>query len=77
VTQAQSSANTVSDSSDRLDQELAKWFVLRGGLWSGTASELIATFKAGSDASNPLGPQSSRELYAHIESHKDKLRSLA
>lgn len=76
VTPAQSSANTVSDSSDRLDQELAKWFVLHGGLWSGTASELIATFKAGSDASNSLGPQSSRELYSHIESHKDKLRSL-
>jgi hypothetical protein len=76
VTPAQSSANTLSDSGDRLDQELAKWFVLHGGRWSGTASELIATFKAGSDASDPLGPQSSRELYSHIESHKDKLRSL-
>src|ERR1700693_530761 len=60
----------VPESADRFDQALVKWFGEHRGVWSGTATELIAA--VGTD----LWPQSPHALYAHIESHRQTLRSL-
>jgi hypothetical protein len=64
------------ESDYRLDQELVGWFALLGGGWSGTATELFATLKTTVAGSSDLWPQSPRALYAHIESHRQVLRSL-
>jgi hypothetical protein len=61
---------------DRLDQELAGWFSQRGGVWSGTAAELLTSVKAKSNVDSSLWPGSSRILYAHLQSHKQILQSL-
>jgi hypothetical protein len=61
---------------DRLDQELAGWFSQRGGAWSGTAAELLTSVKAKSNVDSSLWPESSRILYAHLQSHKQILQSL-
>jgi hypothetical protein len=58
------------------DQELMGWFALRGGPWSGTASELLAALKTRAGVGNDSWPQSPRALYSHIESHTQILRSL-
>jgi hypothetical protein len=63
-------------SDDRFDQELAGWFSLRRGAWYGTATQLLASIGKRSDGDDGLWPQSSRELYAHLESHKRMLQSL-
>ena len=70
LTEHQSSAKALPESADRFEQALVKWFGRHRGVWSGTASELIAA--AGTD----LWPQSPHALYAHIESHRQILRSL-
>jgi hypothetical protein len=63
-------------SDDRFDHELAGWFSLRRGAWYGTAAQLLASMGKRPDGDDGLWPQSSRELYAHLESHKGKLQSL-
>jgi len=69
-------AISVPNPSDRFDQELVGWFVLHGGVWCGTAAELLAALNTRVDVGNNLWPQSRRALYAHIESHRLMLRSL-
>jgi len=61
---------------DRFDHELVRWFTLHGGIWSGTADELLAAVKTRIDVNLFAWPQSPRALYAHIESHQQKLSSL-
>jgi hypothetical protein len=61
---------------ERFDHELAGWFALHGGVWSGTADELLATLQTRIDVNRVPWPQSPRALYAHIESHQQMLRSL-
>lgn len=63
-------------SDDRSDQELAAWFYIREGTWSGTASELLASLRTRADADSSLWPHSPRILYAHLQSHMQILRSL-
>jgi hypothetical protein len=70
LTEDQSSAKVLPESADRFEQALVKWFGRHRGVWSGTATELIAA--VGTD----LWPQSPHALYAHIESHRQMLRSL-
>jgi hypothetical protein len=72
----QQSLTMLLQSDDRFDLELAGWFSMRGGAWSGTASELLASVRARSDVDSNLWPRSSRELYAHLEFHRELLRSL-
>ena len=66
----ESSATVLPESADRFEQALVEWFSLHRGVWSGTATELIAA--VGTD----LWPQSPHALYAHIESRREILRSL-
>jgi GAF domain len=63
-------------SDDRFDLELAGWFSLRGGAWSGTASELLASVRTRSDVDSNLWPQSPRGLYTYLEFHRESLQSL-
>jgi hypothetical protein len=58
------------------DQEMVEWFRLRGGVWCGTAAELLAAVKNRPGAENDLRRQFPRALYAHLESHREMLRSL-
>lgn len=76
LTEHQLSAIVLPESDDRFDQELVRWFALHGGVWSGTAAELLAAVRTRVDVCNDLWPQSPRALYAHIESHVQILRSL-
>ena len=62
-------------SDDRFDQELARWFSSRGGAWSGTAAELLASVRTRSDAGSSLWPESPRGLYEHLKSHRLILQS--
>ena len=66
----------LSASDHPLDRELMEWFVLRGGSWSGTASELLAAVRARAGVGDDSWPESPRALYSHIESHREILRSL-
>jgi len=66
----ESSATVLPESADRFEQALVKWFSLHRGVWSGTATELIAAVGA------HLWPQSPHALYAHLESQREILRSL-
>src|SRR5438445_13810702 len=63
-------------SDDCFDQQLAGWFAVHRGPWCGTASELLAALQTGPGVRNDSWPQSLRALRSHIESHKQKLRSL-
>jgi len=72
----QLSALVLPASDHRFDQELMEWFALRGGPWSGTASELLAAIKSRAGVGNDSWPQSPLALYCHIESHRGILRSL-
>lgn len=63
-------------SDDRLDQELAAWFSLREGAWSGTTTELLASLRTRTDADSSGWPHSQGSLYAHLQSHTQILRSL-
>jgi len=72
----QPGAITLPDSDDRFDQELAEWFSGRGGVWSGTAAELLAAVKSAAGRGNDLWPRSARLLYAHVESQRQKLHTL-
>src|SRR6266567_6776082 len=76
VTTEQPSAILLPQSDIRFDQELVGWFALRGGVWSGTAGELLAAVKTRVDVCGDVWPHSPRALYAHIESHMQVLRSL-
>jgi len=76
LTEQQLSVTGPPESDDRCDQELVGWFALHGGVWSGTASELLAAVRARVDVGDELWPRSSRALYAHLESHRQILRSL-
>jgi len=60
---------------DSFDRELAEWFALRKGVWSGTAAELLAAVQSRPDAGKGAWAQSARTLYAHLESHRHILRS--
>lgn len=66
----------MSQSNDRLDQELATWFAQRGVAWSGTATELLTSIRTGSDPNSTLWPESSRGLYDHLRAHRELLRAL-
>jgi hypothetical protein len=61
---------------ERFDHELVRWFTLHGGIWSGTADELLAAVETRIDVNLVVWPQSPRALYAHIESHQQTLSSL-
>ena len=62
---------------DRLDHELAGWFSQRGGGWTGTAAELLTSVRARSNTvDSTLWPLSPRIFYAHLQSHRQILRSL-
>lgn len=60
----------------RFDRELVDWFSRRGGAWSGTASELLASLGTSTDADSSLSPQSPVGLYTHLQSHRQILQSL-
>ena len=66
----------LSQSDCRFDRELAEWFSRRGGAWSGTASELLASLGTSTDADRRLSPQSPIGLYTHLQSHREILQSL-
>ena len=72
----QPGAIALPDSDDRFNQELAEWFSGRGGVWSGTAAELLAAVKTAAGRGNDLWPRSPRLLYAHVESQRHKLHAL-
>ena len=75
--QHQLSTQLLTESDDRFDQTLARWFAQhQGGGWSGTASALIAAIKASADAGNDLWSQPARALYAYLESHRESLHDL-
>ena len=76
LTEHQLSAIVLPEYDDRFDQELVGWFTQHGGVWSGTAAELLAAVKTRASVGNDLWPQSARALYAHMESHMQILRSL-
>ena len=61
---------------DSFDQALVAWFASRTGVWSGTAAELLAALRTGLDVRRSSWPQSPLALYAHLESHRQILRSL-
>lgn len=61
---------------DCFNRELAEWFALRKGVWSGTAAELLAALQTRSSAGKSSLPKSARVLYAHLESSQPTLRSL-
>jgi hypothetical protein len=61
---------------DSFDQDLVAWFAPRAGVWSGTAAELLTALRIGLDVRKRSWPQSPRALYAHLESHRQILRSL-
>ncbi len=61
---------------DSFDRELAEWFALRKGVWSGTAAELLAAVQGRPDAGKPSWSQPAHTLYAHLESRRHILRSM-
>ena len=61
---------------DSFDQALVAWFASRTGVWSGTAAELLTALRTGLDVQRISWPQSPLALYAHLESHRQILRSL-
>ena len=63
------------ESDSRFDVELAEWFSCRGGAWSGTASELLVSLKTSGD-NGTLNSLTSVELYAYLQSHRQRLSSL-
>ena len=76
IMEHQLSSIVLPEFNDRFDQELVGWFTRHGGVWSGTATELLSAVKAKVSVGNDLWPQSPRALYAHMESHTQVLRSL-
>jgi hypothetical protein len=76
LTAGQPHPPVTSDAVDRFDRKLAEWFSLHGGVWCGTAAELLAALKPGADAGGDWWPQSTRALYDHLESHRQNLRTL-
>jgi hypothetical protein len=69
-------AQVLTQSDDRFDQALARWFARHQGGWSGTASELITAIKSCDDAGSELWSQPARALYAHLASHRGSLHVL-
>lgn len=76
VTRGRTQSQATSESVERFDRELAEWFALHGGVWCGTATELLAALKAGVEGRNEVWPRSPHVLHAHIESHQQILHSL-
>src|SRR5690348_9074739 len=76
LTAAQPHPPVILSPVDRFDRKLAEWFSLHGGVWCGTAAELLAALKPKADADGDWRPQSSGALYDHIESHRQSLRTL-
>jgi hypothetical protein len=76
LTEHQLSAMMLPESDDRFDHEVVRWFTQHGGVWSGTAAELLAAVKTRASVGNDLWPQSGHALYAHMESHMQIFRSL-
>src|SRR5436305_10854639 len=72
----QPDAIALEESDDRFDRELAGWFAQHGGVWSGTAAELRAAVKNRVGAANDSWTQSPSDIYAHVESHQQILKSL-
>jgi GAF domain len=70
------SLTVTPESGDRLDQELAEWVALHGGVWRGTATELITAVRIATGVANNFWPQSPGTLYTQLESRKVQLRSL-
>jgi hypothetical protein len=66
----------LSESDNRFDHELVGWFARHAGVWSGTAAELRAAVRTKVDVSNDWWPLSPRAVYAHLESHRQILRSM-
>jgi GAF domain len=59
------------------DVELGEWFSRRGGAWTGTASELLVSLRTSADIDKgSLSSVTSAELYAYLQSHQQRLRSL-
>jgi hypothetical protein len=65
----------MSEPDSRFDLELAEWFSRRGGAWSGTASELLASLRTSGDKGG-LSSLTSVELYAYLQFHRQTLWSL-
>jgi hypothetical protein len=63
------------ESNSRFELELAEWFSRRGGAWSGTAGELLASLRICGDKGS-LSSLTSVGLYAYLQSHGQGLRSL-
>jgi GAF domain-containing protein len=76
VRQHRLNAQVLTESDDRFDLALARWFARHQGGWSGTASELIAAIKSSADAGNDLWSQPAGALRAHLESHRESLHDL-
>jgi hypothetical protein len=72
----QPDATFALESGDRLDRALVNWSALRGGVWSGTATELILAVKAEVHVADDTWPGSASVLLAHIESHQQELHSM-
>src|ERR1700730_8887717 len=65
----------MSEPDSRFDPTIAEWFSRRGGAWSGTASELLASLRTSGDKGG-LSSLTSVELYAYLQSHRQTLWSL-
>jgi hypothetical protein len=61
---------------DLVDQELIKWFIGRGGSWSGTATELLARLKDAANVWDETFPPTASLLCDHLEAHAGNLRML-
>lgn len=75
LTEREPDSRLASESAHPVDQILVEWFGERG-VWSGTAAELLVALKATVDGTCEWWPSSSKALLGHIESRKEKLRSL-
>ncbi len=64
------------DPVDRFNRELGEWFSAHGGVWCGTAAELLAALRPGVDADGDWWPQSASALYDHLDSHRQNLHTL-
>ena len=54
-----------------------EWFSRRGGAWSGTAGELLVSLRTSVEIDKAsLSSLTSVELYAYLQSHQQRLRSL-
>ena len=67
----------MSEPGSGFDLELGEWFSRRGGAWSGTAGELLVSLRTSVEIDKAsLSSLTSVELYAYLQSHQQRLRSL-